>query len=96
MTYVTIHDYHEVMKSIGTANLKSRLSEHLRAVRGGEVLTILDRNQPIARIVPITDERSELVVRPSRWLLSEFQIPAPLPEGEDILHDLLSEREERS
>ncbi len=33
------------------AELKSRLSEHLRSVRTGRTLTILDRDTPIARIV---------------------------------------------
>ena len=30
-----------------------RLSEYLRAVRGGRVVTVLDRDTPIARITPV-------------------------------------------
>jgi prevent-host-death family protein len=41
------------MKSIKIAELKDKLSEHLRAVEAGEVVTVTDRNRPIARIVPI-------------------------------------------
>jgi prevent-host-death family protein len=42
------------MKSVKIAELKDRLSEHLRAVeQGGEVI-VTDRNRPIARIVPLS------------------------------------------
>ena len=37
---------------VGIADLKARLSEHLRKVRGGRILTVLDRDTPIAQIVP--------------------------------------------
>lgn len=81
-----------VMKSVGTAHLKAHLSEHLRLVRAGEVITILDRNQPVARIVPLSDDLSELVVRPGRGRLGEIRVPPPVDSGPDILEDLLAER----
>ena len=37
---------------VGIAELKARLSEHLRAVRKGRTVTVLDRDTPVARIVP--------------------------------------------
>ncbi len=40
---MTTHDYSMTMKTVGIAELKARLSEHLRYVRRGHVLTILDR-----------------------------------------------------
>lgn len=40
------------MRDVGIADLKARLSEHLRSVRNGGTLTVLDRDTPIARIVP--------------------------------------------
>jgi prevent-host-death family protein len=40
------------MSDVGIAELKARLSEHLRTVRNGGTLTVLDRDTPIARIVP--------------------------------------------
>ncbi|MGH7695557.1 MAG: type II toxin-antitoxin system Phd/YefM family antitoxin, partial [Gemmatimonadaceae bacterium] len=48
------------MKTVRIADLKARLSEHLRYVRRGNVLTILDRDTPVAKVVPI-DEGSGLV-----------------------------------
>lgn len=41
------------MKSVKIAELKDRLSEHLRAVEQGAEVIVTDRNRPIARIVPV-------------------------------------------
>jgi prevent-host-death family protein len=48
------------MKKVRIADLKARLSEHLRAVRKGGSLTVLDRDTPVARIVPYTTEALEV------------------------------------
>src|SRR5438309_2184879 len=37
------------MDTVGIAELKARLSEHLRAVRRARTLTVLDRDRPVAR-----------------------------------------------
>jgi antitoxin (DNA-binding transcriptional repressor) of toxin-antitoxin stability system len=39
-----------VMSNLRIAELKARLSEHLRTVRNGGTLTVLDRETPIARL----------------------------------------------
>src|SRR6266850_894777 len=49
---MTIYDYLMVMKKVKIAYLKARLSEHLRQVRRGETFTVMDRETPIARLVP--------------------------------------------
>ena len=36
-----------LVKTIGIADLKAHLSEHLHAVRKGRSLTVLDRNTPV-------------------------------------------------
>jgi prevent-host-death family protein len=41
------------MKSVKIAELKDKLSEHLRAVEQGDEVIVTDRNRPIARIVPL-------------------------------------------
>ena len=84
-----------VMKTVGTAELKARLSEHLRAVRAGEVITVLDRRTPIARIVPHNVRGTELVVRPAREPLRGFRLPAPVSAAGDVVDDLLALRRER-
>jgi prevent-host-death family protein len=55
------------MKSVKIAELKDRLSEHLRAVEKGAEITVTDRHRPIARIVPMPQgERRPRVLEPSR------------------------------
>ena len=50
------------MKQVRISELKSRLSEHVRAAEAGEVIEVLDRARPIARLVPIErDADLELV-----------------------------------
>lgn len=41
------------MKSVNIAELKNRLSSYLTEVKAGEEILVRDRNQPIARIVPL-------------------------------------------
>ena len=84
------------MLSVRFADLKARLSEYLRRVRRGESLTVLDRNTPIARIVPFdSDEGSPAVRRPARGAasLQQIPLPSPLKTEVDIVALLLKERE---
>ncbi|MCC6848826.1 MAG: type II toxin-antitoxin system prevent-host-death family antitoxin [Deltaproteobacteria bacterium] len=41
------------MKQVKIADLKDRLSQHLRAVERGDTIEVTDRRRPIARIVPV-------------------------------------------
>jgi prevent-host-death family protein len=50
------------MRKVKIAELKDRLSEHLRAVEGGEEVIVTDRNRPIARIVPVVSQQATLTV----------------------------------
>jgi prevent-host-death family protein len=95
---MTISGYHIVMKTVRIAELKSRLSEHLRAVRRGEVVTVMDRDTPIARIVPYEQEAPPLVIRrpaPGGPRLADVPLPPPLQTKVDIVELLLEERGER-
>lgn len=64
MDIVTITGHDVVMKAVNVADLKSRLSRHLRAVRAGEVVTVLDRSTPVARIVPIETDEDLVITKP--------------------------------
>jgi antitoxin (DNA-binding transcriptional repressor) of toxin-antitoxin stability system len=44
--------YNGQMNSVNIADLKNNLSRHLARVREGAELTVLDRDTPIARILP--------------------------------------------
>ena len=59
----TIYDYIKVMKKVKIAELKARLSEHLRRVRRGHSLVVLDRDTPVAKLVPHTEGDEPLTFR---------------------------------
>jgi len=95
MDIVTTYGYLMVMTDVRIADLKTRLSEHLRRVRRGESITVLDRNTPVARLVPY-DDPSPLVIRrppPSTPRLREVALPSPLGIERDVVELLLEERQ---
>jgi len=55
------------MRQVRIAELKNRLSEHLRAVENGTEVVVMDRNRAIARIVPLSPPgRHVRLIQPSR------------------------------
>lgn len=95
LCFVTSYGYDIAMKQVRIADLKAHLSEHLREVRRGRSLTVLDRDTPIARIVPfVPDARGLTVRKPRRRLkLAKVPLPPPLPLKVDILELLREERQ---
>jgi len=82
--------------SVRIADLKARLSEHLRAVRRGRTLTVLDRDRPIARIVPYDAERRPLTVRsprPGAVPLPRVRLPPALRLKVDVVALLAEEHQ---
>ena len=90
---MTPRDYHVVMKAVGIAELKTRLSEHLRSVRKGRSLTVLDRGTPVARIVPCAPDVIE--VRRAVCRLRELVPPPPPARPTDSVAVLLDDRRRR-
>lgn len=82
------------MSKVGIADLKAHLSEHLRKVRGGRTLTVVDRNTPVAKIVPVESE-PPLDVRRATRKPSELRIPRPPARPIDSLAVLLQDRAKR-
>jgi prevent-host-death family protein len=82
-----------VMKAVGIADLKARLSEHLKSVRKGRTITVLDRNTPVARIVPFGVEPLE-VTRATRRPKA-LRRPPPPSKPTDSLAVLLEDRGRR-
>lgn len=71
------------MKSVKIAELKDRLSEHLRAVEQGAEVVVTDRNRPIARIVPVSSAAGLewtpptmpfAAVRKRKWAAARWQL----------------------
>ena len=84
------------MDAVRIGDLKAHLSEHLRAVRRGRTLTVLDRDRAIARIVPYDAERRPLSIRsprPGAPALSRVPLPRPLRLKVDVLALLAEERQ---
>ena len=84
------------MKTATISDAKNRLSELLARVKRGETVLILERDQPIARIVPIELERTGVLRRPVRKPGSDMLgslPPMPTPAS-SALAALLAEREE--
>jgi antitoxin (DNA-binding transcriptional repressor) of toxin-antitoxin stability system len=76
--------------------LKARLSEYLRKVKRGHAVTVLDRETPIARLVPYEADAASLPVRrplPGAPKLQKVALPPPLQIRGDIVTLLLEERE---
>lgn len=83
------------MKQVRIAELKARLSEYLRAVQRGETVAVLDRETPIARIVPIA-VRGTLRIRKrvaGSPPLNRVRLPKAVSSEIDIVDLLLEERE---
>src|SRR5437588_9441952 len=82
-----------VMKKVGIADLKSRLSEYLRAVRRGETIAVMDRQTPVAQIVPIRQGMVLRVREPAPGTPAPNYIPSPKPLNLniDIVQLLLEE-----
>lgn len=83
------------MKQVRIAELKARLSEYLRAVRRGETIAVLDRETPVAQIIPVR-ERSALRVRkpaPGTPPPNRVRLPKPANLNVDVVQLLLEERQ---
>ena len=94
---MTTSDHHETMmrcteQSVRVAELKARLSEFLRVVRGGHAVTVFDRDTPVARLVPFHSEGDAMTIRKPLRNLSEVILPPPLDRPIDSLAALLEER----
>ena len=83
------------MKTVRIAELKSRLSEYLRAVRNGETIAVLDRETPVAHILPVKAGISLSVRKPAAGTPppNRVKLPKPLKLDVDIVNLLLEERQ---
>ena len=82
------------MSKVGIADLKAHLSQHLRRVRGGRTITVVDRDTPVAQIVPY-GIAAALEIRRATRKPGELRLPAPLSKATDSLAVLLRDRASR-
>lgn len=94
------------MVTVSVSELKARLSEHLRRVKGGEEVLVTERGRAVAVLAPVPPARSaqgdldELVqsglVRPSRQAPDErfWELPRGSDPDGAVLRALIDERRE--
>ena len=87
-------DYHMTMKKVGVADLKAKLSEYLRIARKGGEITVMDRDQPIARLVPYVETSGLQIREPLKVYkrLGDIPLPPPIPLDIDPVDVLLEDR----
>lgn len=92
---MTSYGHNLTMRQVRIAQLKARLSEYLRAVRNGETVAVLDRDTPVAQIVPIRDRAMLRVRTPPAGAkaLHRIALPGPSTLTIDIVRLLLDERQ---
>jgi prevent-host-death family protein len=81
------------MRKVRIADLKARLSEHLRSVRNGDTVTVLDRDTPVAQIVPYTTQPLE--IRKAKRRLRDVKLPPKPSKPTDSVALLLEDRRRR-
>jgi prevent-host-death family protein len=83
------------VKQVRIAELKARLSEYLRAVRRGETIAVLDRDTPVAQIVPVRARSALRIRKPTPGTPPPNRVPLPKPAKLDIdvVQLLLEERQ---
>ena len=81
------------MKTVRIADLKARLSEHLRHVKNGRTLTVLDRDTPVAQLVPV--DRGSLEVRSASKRARDLPVPPKRVTATDSVAVLQADRARR-
>ena len=72
------------MKRVRVAELKSRLSEFLRVAQGGKSIAVLDRNRPVAQIVPVRERAGLRIRKPAADSPKPNKVSLPKSIGQNI------------
>ena len=91
---MTTHDHNQVMSRIGIAELKAHLSQHLKRVRRGGTITVVDRDTPVAQIVSYGADEPLKVRRRTRKP-ADLHLPPRANRPTDSLAVLLHDRLKR-
>ena len=66
------------MRDVRIAELKAKLSQYLRLVRGGNEVRVLDRDTPVARIIQERPGLRRLEIRKARYPWKTiYDLPRP-------------------
>jgi prevent-host-death family protein len=81
------------MSAVKIAQLKAHLSEHVRRAARGEVVTVYDRDRPVAQLVPFRPGAAPVEHRPPLRALAGYVPGPPLAPGFDVVGELLADRD---
>ena len=81
--------------TVRIAEFKARLSHYLRGVRRGNPLTLLDRDTPVARVLPLPGDAGRLRIRRPSRRPGSVRLPRPVRKRTDSLAALRKERDDR-
>ena len=97
-----------IMRRAKIAELKNNLSRYLDHVKAGGTVLILDRDRPVARIVPLSTQDAEKrterrldelerlgIIRRGKGSMRDWlrkHRPVKLPGGRSLVEDLIEER----
>ncbi len=98
--------YSGIMRTAKISELKAKLSAHIKFVKNGEEVLILDRNTPVARLVsvgPIEEEDARMRRLIAKGIVTPPKVPRiegeewPEPPGPMISREVMEQvwREER-
>jgi prevent-host-death family protein len=93
---MTRKDYDLVMSTVSIADLKARLSHYVRLARRGRIVTVTNRDFPVARLGPLEEKRDALVIHrpaPGTPPPGRVKLPPPLKTKRDIVEILMEERQ---
>ncbi len=80
--------------TVQIAEFKSPLSQYLKTVRDGHPLVLLNRDIPVATVLPYLPEPVRLLIRNPTRTIKKVHLPQPLSLSVDSLPLLLAERQE--
>jgi prevent-host-death family protein len=84
------------MKSVSVAELKSKLSQYLAAVKNGKEIVVTSHRHPIARIIPMeTTAADDLQIIPARKPVSSLREIKGIKLSFDPVECLLEDRRRR-
>jgi prevent-host-death family protein len=90
-----------VAVTAGIRELRENLRSYLDRVKGGEEVIVTERGEPVARLVPASDDAlyEQLVregkVTPARRSKNSIPLPEPIPVEGSVSEFVIAERERR-
>jgi len=89
-----------VEQTVGIRELKSRLSEYLRAVKAGQTIIITEHGKPVGRIVPpelSVEEKLDAMVKAglAEWngeKLGDPKVRARVKDGHSVAQIVIDDR----